>query len=327
MCSGVQQTAFLYCLPKTGGLRQIPGRQDGAVSQHQPFHRQPSPGKGAGFVGEQQGQTACRFNAGKLAHQHLILLHPRHGTGEHHGDHHGKSLRDSHDDHAQRQCGGVQQQFDQRRQMGKFRQHQRRHKAVIHHQSVKQISQCYQRSRRVSQTAHGSGQPIQPYLQGAFPGLFLQGQRHTAQQGAVAAAQNLHQSFAVGNRAAPEQLLRMGGVPTGKILGQRGTGLVCLAAFTGQSRLIALQPTSAQPAVGRNAFAGLQQHHVALHQIFCRNFPQQAVSSYPAGGFGCLLPQPLKGTFTAVFRQGRDQRGRQNGKGDACRFKPALTPK
>ena len=113
-------------------------------------------------------------------------------------------------------------------------------------------------------------------------------------------------------------------VPPHRLLRQGRALLVGLPAFSGQGRLVALERSLSQPAVGGDTLPGLQKHHVALHQLLRGHFPQKALPADPAGGFGGLLLEADERIFTAVFRQGGDQRRRQNGQGDAHGFEPAL---
>ena len=55
-------------------------------------------GDGTGFIRKQQVQTACRFNAVQLAHQHMVVQHLPHIQGRNDSDHQGQSFRHRHHD-------------------------------------------------------------------------------------------------------------------------------------------------------------------------------------------------------------------------------------
>ncbi len=297
---GVQQTAFPGGLPKRRQLPQGLGRQPLSVAQQKPLHRQTAPGEGAGLVGEQKIQAARRFDAGELAHHDAVFLHPQHTAGEHHGDHHGQTLRHGHDDDADGQRCGVEQQLQHRGQMGKLGQHQRGDESVCNDDLVKQVCQRHQQRRAVAQPAHGAGQLAQPELQGAFPRLLLQREGHAAEKGMLAGAQHLHHALSCGNACPAQQQVRACGIPLGGLL-RRGRPFADLSALAGKGRLVAMKLAPHQNAVGGDAFSRFQQNQIAHHQLLRRDLLQKRLPPHPAGDPCGLLLQPEKGVFAAGF--------------------------
>ena len=301
-----QQTFRIECTGELQQLPQLPLAADRhrmgmllTVAGDQRADLQLAFGQCTGFVGEQNVEAAGGFDADQLAHQHMILQHPPHIGGQHHGDHHWQPLRHRHHHHGDGERDRVQQMADHGGGIGKGGGDAGGVKGVVQQKGMEQVCHRHQRRGDVPQPTKRFGQPRQPHPQGAFARILLHFARHAAVKGAVADLAHLHHSLTAAHHATAEQTVgssQIGGV------GGIGTGRFDrFVAFAVEGGLIHRQPSVQQNAVGGHPLAGLQQHHIVHHDLGDGQRYHLPVAAHPAGDACGVLLQLFKRRFAAVF--------------------------
>ena len=273
----------LTLVVQVGVVAQGHGSGQGGSLAQMLDHRHLVLGQGAGLIGTDDLGAAQGFHGGQTADDGVALAHVGDADGQHHRDHGGQTFRDGRHSQRHRHHEGGQDRI-QGEGAGHNQVKDKDEQADAQDQLGQNAAQLFQLALEGSLFLLGVGQGAGNFAHlGVHAGAGDQGLAAAIDHGGA----HIAHVFAVAQRNV---LLALGQA-------QGVDDLVDRDALAGEGCLLNLEAGALQQAaVGGNGVAGLQQDHVAGHQLVAVERNLFAVPQYLAGGGGHGL-QGLNGGF------------------------------
>ena len=277
-------------------------------------------GQRARLVGEQDVQSARRFDPGGLSHQHLVFEHAEHIGGENDGDHHGQPLGDGDHDDRDGERKRVQKPRHAHRPGAHIRPRPGKIHSVVDKKAVEQVGDGDENGGEIAEFPQRPRQRGELDFQGAVGRLFLNLPRNAAVKGLVPHPAHAHRPFARRDGTAGKEPVAAGEIPFPALPGQGE--FFRLRALAVEGGLVDAEFARKEDAVRVDLVPRPQQHDVPHDQIGGGDLFYPLRAPHEAAGVFRRFLQFQKRRFAAVLGEGGHESGEKDRRRDADRFRP-----